>query len=78
MVSNLQGPELSLGEELADMREFTITENLDKRNEFSIEILVNFWWLAKGTYYCCIAGEVKQLEKPKRPNNMLTYERILR
>lgn len=37
MVSNLQGPELSLGEELADMREFTITENLDKRNEFSIE-----------------------------------------
>lgn len=42
MVSNLQGPELSLGEELADMREFTITENLDKRDEFSIEILVNF------------------------------------
>ena len=42
MVSNLQGPELSLGEELADMREFTIAENLDKRDEFSIEILVNF------------------------------------
>lgn len=42
MVSNLQGPKLSLSGELADMREFTITENLDKRDEFSIEILVNF------------------------------------
>lgn len=36
MVSNLQGPELSLSGELAEMREFTITENLDKRNEFFI------------------------------------------